>query len=308
MDYYKVLGINAASASQDDIKRAYRQCAKECHPDKRQNDPMATERMKQVNEAFETLSDPHKRFIYDAARSSNMGAGAFDGIDWNLIKSMIEKLVTCIPQMKKAANEKMAAAKKPKDAHKIPQCINIDLVTDMHEICCSDPPTKKIAVKVLRYDVNGRRCIKHTHLFIPLLNYKDEYVFYGKGDELSPGKFGDICVKLVIKPHECYHIDRILNQYDIHYEKTVTLYNYVYGLRENVKHIDGENEFTISYSGGDKVQVLKGMGIHYVDEKSGKRKRGDLYVMFDLQLPSPHSIINKDDDVTMNVISRLSKL
>ena len=63
-DYYEVLGIDK-NATDEDIKRAYRKKAKECHPDLHPNDKEAEARFKELNEANEVLSDPDKRARYD---------------------------------------------------------------------------------------------------------------------------------------------------------------------------------------------------------------------------------------------------
>ena len=77
-DYYKILGVKR-DASQPDIQKAYRELARKYHPDMNPGDSHAKERFQRVQQAYDVLSDPEKREMYDRYGSSFQSAGGGPG-------------------------------------------------------------------------------------------------------------------------------------------------------------------------------------------------------------------------------------
>lgn len=81
-DFYSTLGVSR-DASPQDIKKAYRRMSKELHPDKHKGDKGREQKFKEINEAYETLSDPDKRRMYDQFGKTGSGGAGSGGFDFS---------------------------------------------------------------------------------------------------------------------------------------------------------------------------------------------------------------------------------
>jgi molecular chaperone DnaJ len=77
-DYYELLGVSR-SASPEEVKKAYRRLALELHPDRNPDNPEAEEKFKEASEAFQVLSDPQKRQVYDRFGHQGLEGSGFEG-------------------------------------------------------------------------------------------------------------------------------------------------------------------------------------------------------------------------------------
>ena len=113
-DYYEVLGLQKG-ASAEEIKKAYRKLAKENHPDLHPGDKACEERFKEINEAYEILSDDDKRAKYDQFGhaafdpSAGFGGGGFRRPGRHLLELFRRRLRLRAQQSQRAAPRRQSA-------------------------------------------------------------------------------------------------------------------------------------------------------------------------------------------------------
>jgi|GEM_PF-1501547 len=92
-NYYQIMGV-APEASRDEIKKAYRNLAKQYHPDRNRGEPAKEERLKEINEAYQVLGDETARKTYDLMIKSQREPGASFGPEearvWAAVFQMFE--------------------------------------------------------------------------------------------------------------------------------------------------------------------------------------------------------------------------
>jgi len=91
LSYYEILEIER-TATQEEIKKAYRKMALKYHPDRNQNDKEAEEKFKLVNEAYQVLSDESKRAIYDKYGKSGLEGQGFNGFEGRSYEDIMDDL------------------------------------------------------------------------------------------------------------------------------------------------------------------------------------------------------------------------
>ena len=102
MDYYKILGVDK-KASIEEIKASYKKLAKKYHPDLNRNNKKAEIKFKEINEAYDVLSDKTKRAEYDGVGSFDFGSFS-SGFDFSNVNINTDKYYNTAKQMENVIN------------------------------------------------------------------------------------------------------------------------------------------------------------------------------------------------------------
>lgn len=269
--HYEVLGVSR-TASDDEIKRAYRRLALQYHPDKNGGDDTM---FKRISEAYQILSDPAKRAEYDGTQTKT------NDVFMKLFNIFLRSFTSQTGS--RGAEEKAAPPPPPKET-RVPIYVSL-----------GDLYFGRLKKVVVRVRFGGEWVTKP--LLISLLNYKLHYVFLGDGDD-----GGDLVLLLNILPdREGIGIDQIVSAYDLYLERDISLYEFYYGCEFEFQHVSGEVlHVKKTFEDHSMNMVLKQKGLPKYD---GEMKRGDLYVFFRL-VNKDHSLLPLEDPKFKQCLSK----
>lgn len=285
MNYYDVLEV-PYDATEEQINKSYKRLALKYHPDKYKLD--GGERFKKINEAYQVLHDIEKRKMYDAIYNDDTlrhnDISGNNSIDFSSIISILISLILKIVKKDNHNIQKKTNINQKKDIH---LNINVELES------VYNGEIKKITIHTKR--LNGEKKIKN--IYIPLYDIQDEYIFKNEGDEYEPDKFTDIKITVNIISHPTIHRDRILNDYDLYIDTTMTLYEFYTGIDKTVPffntniHVKCDPQTIFSHKDCIgyfvcHIEPKKGLPYTDKDKDTNEINRGDLLIYFRLILPS----------------------
>lgn len=287
-NYYEVLGVER-SASQDEVKRAYRKMARKYHPDvSKETDSEA--RFKEVGEAYEVLKDPEKRAAYDQLGANwkegqdfrpppdwNQGfefhGGGFTEADASQFSDFFESLFGgdfSAQGPSRGAHGSMRG----EDTH---AKVQIELEDAYHGAA------RSLTLRHSELGPDGRPQLKSRTLNvrIPRGVHQGQHIrLVGQGATgFGKGEAGDLYLEIEFRPHDHYRVEGR----DVYLELPLAPWEAALGARIKVPTPDGAVELKIPPDSkpGNKMR-LKGRGI------PGKTA-GDLYVVLQVVLPPADS-------------------
>ncbi|MBV6342611.1 DnaJ C-terminal domain-containing protein [Candidatus Magnetobacterium casense] len=305
-NYYSTLEVGK-SATQEEIKKAYRKLARKYHPDLNPGSPWAEAKFKEINEAYDTLGDPKKRAEYDnPVRSAFASDSGFDGFadrrytnnfDLNNFGDLFSEFFN-LGSRPGAGRTSTAGSAKGKD-------VVVELTLTLQEAYegVTKPMDIRRDVQCKQCYGSGRRLSKTCttcngagvvpttetmKVKIPAgVDTGSKVRLKNKADNGGySGKTGDIVIDITVTPHEVF--TRKGN--DLHAAIPVTFPEAVLGAKIEVPSLDGSSIMTLpdgTHSG--KVFKLKGKGM---PAPSGDK--GDLYIEIRIVVPVDLSPIEKD--------------
>ncbi len=297
-DYYQTLGVSKTT-SQDDIKKAYRNLARKYHPDVNPDDPNAEEKFKEINEAYQVLSDPEKREKFDRFGSQwkqyQQTGGRSEDFDWSQWASQRQQRGST--QYRTVSQEEFSqmfgggsggfsdffetlfggtgglnrTRRTSKQSN--PQAMRSGNDLE-HPVEITLEEAFRGTTRVLTYE-NGR---KIEAKIPPGVKTGSKIRLSGQGAQ-GPRGSGDLFLKVVVKTHPKFSWEGD----NLRVGQPVDFFTALLGGEVKVSTMDKTVELTIPpETDSGKTFRLKGLGMPVLNNP---KKRGDLYVTAEIQVP-----------------------
>lgn len=289
-DYYEVLGVSK-DATDDQLKRAYREKAKRFHPDRNPNDKSAEQKFKEVQEAYEVLKDKQKRTMYDQFGHAGFGAGTHagewrtapggqrvytwsggeaPGVDFGSIEDLLRNFGGSgggFGDFIRGGGKRRATAAAPR--------ADLDLHTDV--TIPFEQAIHGATVDLQLTDGDGRHQTLNVKI-PPGVRDGQTIRLRGKGSVSSDGQPGDVLLKVHVGPHPFFRRE----EDDIYLDVPLTIAEATLGAKVDVPTLDGKTTVTIppGTASGTKLR-LKDRGVRH--GKSGQR--GHQYLIIQIVPP-----------------------
>ena len=305
-DYYQTLGVSK-DADQDEIKKAYRRLARQFHPDVNPDDPKAEEKFKEINEAYQVLSDENKRKKYDQFGSQwkqyQRTGGRPEDFDWSQWAARGQPGGTQYRTVSQEEFEQMfggglggfsdffetlfggmGGVRGTRRTTRRPGAQTAARGRDIeHPVQISLEEAFHGTTRLLTFE-GGRR----IEASIPAgVKSGSKVRLSGQGAE-GPRGAGDLYLKVEVQPHPNFERDGD----DLRVDQTVDLFTALLGGEVKVATIDKEVQLTVPpESDSGKTFRLKGLGM---PKLGNSNKRGDLYVTLQIQVPKDLTVEQKN--------------
>lgn len=282
-DPYEILGL-ARSASQDEIKSAYRKLAKQFHPDRNPGDPSAETRFKEVQAAYEVLGDAQRRAQYDRFGAGgeapnfrswgNANGGGprpghyqdvqFDEGSFGDLSSIFEQFFS------RGATRSRRSRGAPQPAQSRGQDLEHDLTISFEESLAG-------TTREIRIDTGEQRPERIEFRVPAGVEDRQRIRLKGKGQPGLGGR-GDLLIRVHVMPHAHFRRDGL----NILLDLPLSITEAALGAKVQIPTLDGATRLTVppGSSTGTKLR-LRGKGIR--DPRSGES--GDLLAVVRVHVP-----------------------